>query len=334
MATIYEVSKAAGVSLATVSRVINKNNVVSQKTREKVERAMAELGYRPNTIAQSLASSKSNSVGVLVSELDSPFFGEMMASIEKELRKSGKQVIFAAGHNSEKLEKESIEFLLSRFCDALIIHVEQADDEYIQALSKGKVPIYVINRHIESIKDRCIYMNNELGGYIATKYALDNGHQRIAHIAGPQSKNDAVERCAGYQKALKEADIVEDKSLLVYGDYTEKSGSESFEKLIQQGRDFTALICANDEMASGAMKQARDMGIKIPQEMSIVGFDNTSFAQYLYPQLTTIDNPVGDIGKMAARMVLNDVYAQKYQATHYFEPTLVERESLIKIEGN
>lgn len=329
MATIYEVSKAAGVSLATVSRVINKSEAVSHKTREKVELAMANLGYRPNTIAQSLASSKSNSVGVLVSELDSPFFGEMMSSIEKELRKAGKQVIFAAGHNNEKLEKESIEFLLSRSCDALIIHSEQTDDEYIQALSAQKVPIYVINRHIKSLEERCIYMNNELGGYLAAKFALDKGHKRIAYIAGPQSKHDAVERYDGYKKALHEANIALDPTLIVYGDYTETGGLNSFKKLMSQGRNFTALICANDEMASGAMKQARDMGLNIPQDMSIVGFDNTSFAQYLYPQLTTVDNPVGAMGKMAARMVLNHVYKHKHPLVHYFEPKIVERKSLI-----
>jgi LacI family transcriptional regulator len=329
MPTIYEVSKAAGVSLATVSRVINKNTAVSPKTREKVEKSMAELGYRPNTIAQSLASSKSNSVGVLVSELDSPFFGEMMSGIETELRHAGKQVIFAAGHNKESLEKESIEFLLSRFCDALIIHVEQVPDEYLFELSKGKVPIYVINRFLEPIKDKCVYMNNELGGYRATQYAIEHGHTDIACMTGPDSKIDAQERLKGYKRALDDAGIAYNDNLVVHGDYTEKSGSLMFSELKKRGVSFSMLVCGNDEMASGAMKEAREVGVEIPQDLSIIGFDNTSFAKYLYPQLTTIDNPVGEMGKMAAKLVLNEVYEQKQSIKRYFEPEVVKRRSVL-----
>ncbi len=136
MATIYEVSKLAGVSLATVSRVINKNSRVSDKTRQKVEDAMKELGYRPNSIAQSLASNRSNSVGILVSELHGPFFGQMMAGIEAELRAAGKHVIITTGHSEEDKEKDGIEFLISRNCDAIILHVEALSDDYLIDLSK------------------------------------------------------------------------------------------------------------------------------------------------------------------------------------------------------
>lgn len=134
MATIYEVSKLAGVSLATVSRVTNNNTRVSDKTRKKVVDAMAELAYRPNAIAQSLASNRSNSIGVMVSELNGPFFGQMMAGIEKELREAGKHVIITTGQSKEDKEKDGIEFLLSRNCDALIVHIEALSDEYLRGL--------------------------------------------------------------------------------------------------------------------------------------------------------------------------------------------------------
>jgi len=145
MATIYEVSELAGVSLATVSRVMTKNAKVSDKTRIKVEVAMEKLAYRPNSIAQSLASSRSNSIGILVSELNGPFFGEMMAGIESELRLANKHVIITTGHSDEAKEKEGIEFLIGRNCDALIIHVEAVSDEYLIELSKGKTPIFIIS---------------------------------------------------------------------------------------------------------------------------------------------------------------------------------------------
>ena len=207
MATIYEVSNLAGVSLATVSRVINKNTRVSDKTRQKVENAMSELGYRPNSIAQSLASNRTNSIGILVSELHGDFFGQMMAGIEVELRAAGKHVIITTGHCEENKEKDGIEFLISRNCDAIILHVEAVTDEYIIDLCKGKIPVYIINRLVKEISENCISLNNELGGYLATQAIIDQGHSNIAYIAGPQGKRDSQERLAGHKRALKNNNI-------------------------------------------------------------------------------------------------------------------------------
>jgi len=154
MATIYEVSELAGVSLATVSRVMNNSDKVSLKTRKKVESAMSELGYRPSSIAQSLATKRSNSVGILIPELHGPFFGVMLSSIEAELRTAGKHVIITAGHSDQADERASIEFLLSRNCDALILHVYSVSDEYLIELSKGPVPVFLLNRFITEIADQ------------------------------------------------------------------------------------------------------------------------------------------------------------------------------------
>jgi LacI family transcriptional regulator len=330
MVTIYEVSTLAGVSLATVSRVINKSSVVSKKTREKVLKAMEELGYRPNTIAQSLASSRSNSIGVLVSQLDSPFFGEMMVGIEDELRKAGKQVLFAAGHNSEVAEKESLEFLKSRLCDALIVHCEQVSDEYIHSLTEDKVPVVIVNRLIPLIEDRCIVLDNHKGGYLAAQHAIEQGHTNIAYIAGPQHKEDALERLRGFKQALKDYNVPFSDAQIGYGNYNEKGGIAGISALIEKGLQPTCLVCANDEMASGAMKRCRELGIKIPEELSIIGYDNSSFTKYLHPELTTIDNPIGRMGKMAARLILNQVYDHKHKIDLNFQPELIKRASVVK----
>jgi LacI family transcriptional regulator len=149
MATIYQVSELAGVSLATVSRVMNKNTRVSDKTKQKVLDAMEQLGYKPNSIAQSLASNCTNSVGILVSELHGPFFAQMMAGIESELRAAGKHVIITTGHSEEDKEQEGIEFLISRRCDAIILHVEAVSDDYLIKLSKGSTPVYLMSRYVE-----------------------------------------------------------------------------------------------------------------------------------------------------------------------------------------
>ena len=330
MATIYEVSKLAGVSLATVSRVINKNSRVSDKTRLKVQDAMKELGYRPNSIAQSLASNRSNSVGILVSELHGPFFGQMMAGIEAELRAAGKHVIITCGHSEEDKEKDGIEFLISRNCDAIILHVEAVSDAYLIDLCKGKMPVYFMSRLVEGLNDNCISLDNELGGYLATQSVLEQGHLAIAYIAGPQFKADSKDRLAGHKRALADNNIAFSDTLYFEGDFKETGGSDGLKYFIDSKQKFSALVCANDEMASGAITYGREQGLSLPKDLSIIGFDNIIFARHTYPKLTTIDNPVNLMGHMAAKLVLKNIYKQKDMSiTHSFEPTLITRDSLI-----
>ena len=250
MATIYEVSKLAGVSLATVSRVVNKSDKVTAKTREKVLSAISELGYRPNSMAQSLASKRSNSVGILIPELYGPFFGEMLSSVEAELHKAGKRVIITAGHSDETNEKDCIEFLLGSSCDALILHVYSMPPEYLIELNKNSVPIILLNSFIPELADQCICLDNEHGGYIATKSLIERGHRDIAYISGPRWKSDSFKRLAGHKRAMKEFGLDFNEDLIIEGDFEEASGKHAMQQLLQKNMPFTGLVCANDEMAA------------------------------------------------------------------------------------
>lgn len=329
MATIYEVSKLAGVSLATVSRVMNNNANVSDATRKKVTSAMTELGYRPNSIAQSLASNCSNSVGLLVSELSGPFYGPMMGGIEDAFRNQGKHVIIAAGHSDKEREEQAIEFLISRNCDGLILHVEAVSDEYLINLSKSETPFVLLNRFIAELADRCIVLDNVRGGYLATKHVLEQGHKHIAYISGPLWKKDAQDRLLGHKKALQEYDIAFDETLLYEGDFMEGSGTQGYIDLHNSAHHFSALVCANDEMATGAMASAREFGIALPEQLSIMGFDNVLFTRHTYPPLSTIDYPINNMGRMAASWILSEVYRkQTPQLQTIFEPELVIRQSI------
>ncbi|WP_119968720.1 LacI family DNA-binding transcriptional regulator [Shewanella japonica] len=328
MATIYDVSVLAGVSLATVSRVMNNNTKVSEKTRQKVLSAMDQLGYRPNTIAQSLASSRSNSVGVLVSQLDGPYYGPMMTEIETALRAGNKHVIIAAGHSVESQEKDGVEFLMSRGCDALILDVEAVDDEYLINLHKGNTPIVLINRYIEEISDCCVYLDNELGGYLATKHILSQGHTDLAYVSGPLYKLDAQDRLLGHKRALKEFNVDFDKTLFYEGNFREFGGSDAMNHLFTIDKPFTAVVCASDQMASGAIAVCLEKGMKIPEELSFVGYDNIPFPQYISPKLTTVNNPIHEMGKMAAFWVLKHVYNDpKAIVENTFIPQLIVRDS-------
>ena len=328
MATIYDVSVMAGVSLATVSRVMNNNTKVSDKTKQKVLDAMQTLGYRPNTIAQSLASNCSNSVGVLVSQLDGPFYGPMMTEIETVLRSANKHVIIAAGHSDEAQEKDSVEFLMSRGCDALILDIEAVSDEYLIELSKGSTPIVFINRYIDSIKERCVFLENELGGFMATNHILSLGHKDIAYISGPLFKLDVRDRLKGHQRALKQYNINFDDSLCIESDFKEAGGSEAMEHLLSLNKTITAVVCANDQMASGAISVCLEQGLRVPEDISFIGYDNIPFPQYISPKLTTVSNPIHEMGKMAARWVLQHVYNDKsIEVESSFLPELFIRTS-------
>jgi LacI family transcriptional regulator len=331
MATIYKVAELAGVSLATVSRVMNNSDKVAAKTRQKVEAAMTQLGYRPNSIAQSLASNRSNSVGILVPELHGPFFGYMLSNIELELRKAGKHVIITAGHSDAEREREGIEFLVSRRCDALILFVFAISNEHIKTLRESAVPVVVIGRLIPGMEDDCVSLNNEMGGYIAAKSLIESGHRELACITGPLWKSDGQKRFSGYKRALKEYGLAFDQRMVAEGDYEELSGRNAMEQLLQEAPPFTGLVCGNDEMAAGAIEIARMHGIAIPEDLSVVGFDNVFFTRYMHPQLSTIDYPIDKMGQMAARCVLRDVYgATDLDIQHRFEPSLVRRASILE----
>ena len=332
MATIYDVSELAGVSLATVSRVMNKNANVSDKTRQKVLSAMEKLGYRPSAIAKGLASNRSSSVGGLISELHGPFYGLMMSAIEAELRKHDIHAIIAAGHSDAEKEAESIEFLLSRRCDALILWVESVADRYLADLAKRGTPIVVMGRKIPGIAKNCVNLNNEHGGYLAARYLLEQGHRKIAYISGPLWKCDTKDRLSGHRRALADYSVTFNEKLLYEADYREEGGALGMAHLLGLRNRFSAVICGNDEMAAGAMTSARDAGLAIPDDLSIVGFDNLVYARYLYPKLSTINYPVRDMAQMAARWVLKHVYGnQQLSTTNTFEPELVARDSVRQV---
>lgn len=330
MANIYQVAEKAGVSLATVSRVINGNGKVAERTALKVQKAMTELGYRPNSIAQSLASSTSNRVGVLVSVLDGPFFSNMLATVETTLRDAGKHAIITAGHSDEVKEKEAIEFLISCRCDALILCIDSVSDEYLIELSQRGVVFALVNHQIPDIADRCFIVDNEQGGYLATKSVIDAGHRQIGYISGPLSKEDARLRLQGHQKALKEAGIPFDGDYAYGGDYHESSGQAGFHHLQKQEQQCSAIVCANDDMATGVILAARQAGISMPQQLSVIGFDDLLFARYTYPTLTTIENPISEMGTMAANWILRTVYKQEDNTPikNMFEAKIKLRDSL------
>ncbi|SVA99843.1 uncharacterized protein METZ01_LOCUS152697, partial [marine metagenome] len=331
--TIYQVAERAGVSLSTVSRVLNGKASVNKVLKERVEKAVKELDYRPNSVARSLANNRTDSVGVLVPELNAPFFGDLMQAVESTLRAADKHVIISVGRNCLETEKDAVEFLISRNCDALIMHAEALSDEYLLELNQSKLPVALVNRQVEGLPEACTSLDNEKGGYLATRHLLELGHKDIAYISGPTDKCDASLRLEGHKRALSEAGLPINPQLIFNGDYSEEDGKIGLLELMARDVPFTALVCANDWMASGAISCARDLGMSLPHDLSVVGFDDVVFAHHVFPRLTTVSNPIAEMAEMSAKYILNKVYGQANNVQLYFEPSLVVRESTVKHEG-
>ena len=333
MPTIYQVAERAGVSLSTVSRVLNGKASVNKVLKERVEKAVKELNYRPNSVARSLANNRTDSVGVLVPELNAPFFGDLMQAVESTLRAADKHVIISVGRNCLETEKDAVEFLISRNCDALIMHAEALSDEYLLELNQSKLPVALVNRQVEGLPEACTSLDNEKGGYLATRHLLELGHKDIAYISGPTDKCDASLRLEGHKRALSEAGLPINPQLIFNGDYSEEDGKIGLLELMARDMPFTALVCANDWMASGAISCARDLGMSLPHDLSVVGFDDVVFAHHVFPRLTTVSNPIAEMAEMSAKYILNKVYGQANNVQLYCEPSLVVRESTVKHEG-
>ncbi len=326
MATIKEVSDLAGVSQATVSRVMNGNNKVSAVNRERVQAAMEKLGYQPNSFAQALATNRSYSVGIVVGTLSGPFFGPMMQSIETVLRKHGQHLIATSGDDHIEQEREAVRFLHSRRVDAILLVVQAMTDDEVIELGKQYPNIYVLNRYVPELAERCIYLNNELGGYLATKHLIDLGHTKIASITGPLIHLDARERLQGYRNALSEAGIEYDPQLIVEGLFQEDGGNKAAAKLFQRDIDFTAVVCGNDNIAIGVYDILSRANEAPGERISVVGYDDMFYSRYLRPKLTTIRFPIVEMGINAANMVLNNLDQDLTNGVQ-LEPHLVVRES-------
>jgi len=331
MATIKQVSAHANVSVATVSRVINGSKWVSEDTKARVLKSMDELGYQPNAFAQSLATNRSNIIGLIVGDLSGPFFGDMMHYIESAVRKAGKHLIVTSGHSDLEHERESIQFLLKRRCDALILHLDAVnDEELIQLVETQDTPLVFINRYIPELSDNCIAVENEYGGYLATKFLIEQGHDQLACVVGPQFKADARARMMGFRRALNEHQLPFSDTQIVETEFSEQGGILAVNRLDKREVQYTGLVCGSDQIALGAIRKLESIGRKVPDDVSVIGYDDIVVSSYVEPGLTTIKVPVAEMGEQAAHLALNLAEEPKYAVQNSFTPEVVIRGSVGK----
>ena len=330
-ATIGQVAQAAGVSPSTVSRVLNGTAVVSEAKKRAIDEAIAQLGFVPNPIARGLAGGRTFSVGVVTQALDSPFYGTAMRGIEDELLPGGYNALFVSGHWNAAVEARCIEVLQSRRVDGVIVLTGRLTDQLLKSYAKIQ-PLVVTGRTLKAPGLFAMNFDNFEGGRIATQHLIHLGHRRIAFIAGDSDHPDATERLRGYRTALEQAGIAYDPALVVPGEYLEVSGLLAVDRLLGTGQRFTAIFAANDQMAVGAALGLQRRSLRVPEDVSIVGFDDLPTSQYAIPPLTSVQQPAYELGRLAAQAMLQ-MLANAKPSIAMPHPRLVARESSRRLSG-
>jgi len=308
MATIQDVADRAGVSKATVSRVLSGNGYVGQEKRERVLQAIAETDYRPNLLARNLATQSSQTIGLVITNTlySGSYFAELMAHSARMMEQQGRQLILADGKHTAGQEREAIQFLLDLRCDGIIIYPRFLSiDELDTIISQQRQPILVINRRLRINDSYCIYVDQHATSASAVTHLVTNGHRDIAFITGSLDSPTGMERLSGYQAALNAAGIPAEPQRIVTGKWTAQSGMAAVDSLLARGVAFSAIVASNDEMAIGAIKRLTECGIAVPQQVSVMGFDDIPLAPYITPSLSSVKLPVTEmINETIGRLVI------------------------------
>ncbi|MBL4830086.1 MAG: substrate-binding domain-containing protein [Aliivibrio sp.] len=332
MATIKDVAKDSGVSIATVSRVINKSPKASAKSIAVVEKSMKALGYRPNANARALVSKSTNTIGVLVSDVSDPFFGLMIKAVDDVARKNGKQVLIGNGYHNATDERNAIELLINSRCDSLVVHSKGLSNQELIDYANEVPGFILINRLVPEIAERCIALDNFKGAYLATEFLIKNGHKQIACIGSNQEIEDSVQRKDGYLQALKDNGLTTSDNYIEFSEPTDIGGEKAMMNLLAKNLPVTATFAYNDFMAAGALSALEDNSIKVPEQMSLVGFDDGLIAKFVHPKLTTIRYPIHIMAEKAASLAIMLAKGEhKSSSVSLFNPTLIKRMSVSKI---
>lgn len=302
-----DVAARAGVSVTSVSHVINETRPVSIELRQRVVHAMQELGYQPNRLARSLRSGKTNTIGMIVPDSANSFFAEVARGIEDTSFEHGYSLILC--NSDSDLEKEAFytNVLVEKQVDGILFVAAGVSTERILELQQKQIPVVVVDREIPGVEVDTVLTDNQRGGWLVTRHLIDLGHQCIGLITGPSDLTLSAYRVTGYRQALAESGLSEDEELVVRGDFGFESGYQSTRRLLSRSRPPTAIFACNDLMAVGALRAAVQEGRRVPQDLSVVGYDDIPLASYTNPPLTTVAQPNYAMGVQAATMLLDQL---------------------------
>ncbi len=307
--SIKDIARAAGVSHSTVSRALSDSPLITAETKAQIKRIAREMGYTPDARARSLVMGETRTVGVVVTTIADPFMAPVVQGIESTAYENGYSVILASANSDPARELAAVEMLQSKRVDGVIVTASRVGALYQDHLGRIGVPVVLLNNHSEQ-SGRYLYtvtVDNQHGARLATQHLIELGHRRIAYIAGPADHSSNAGRMEGYRQALTEAGIPFISDLVAQGDGKMDAGMRALPALMDLAERPTGLFCYNDMTAIGVLRAARQLGIDVPRDLSIVGFDDIAFASFITPPLTTIAQPQFEMGQQAMQMLLTRI---------------------------
>lgn len=326
--TIYDVAREANVSMATVSRVVNGNPNVKPATRKKVLSTIEKLGYRPNAVARGLASKKTTTVGAIIPDISSIFFAELARGIEDIANMYNYNIILSNSDQNKDKEIHLINAMLEKQVDGIVFMGGKITEEHVAQFKSAPVPVALAATIDESNTIPSVNIDYELAAYEATRLLIEHGNKHPAFITALEESESNNQKYNGFMRALKENDTELNESFIIKGDYTYDSGVEAVEQLMNLDERPTAIFVASDEMAVGVINGAQDRGLKVPEDLEVFGFDNTRLATMVRPKLSTIVQPMYDIGAVAMRLLTKFMNKEEVAELNVILPhRIIERDS-------
>ncbi|WP_214820432.1 MULTISPECIES: catabolite control protein A [unclassified Exiguobacterium] len=329
--TIYDVAREAGVSMATVSRVVNGNPNVKPTTRKKVQDAIDRLGYRPNAVARGLASKKTTTVGVIVPDISNIFFADLARGIEDVATMYKYNIILGNSDSSRDKEVHLLNTLLGKQVDGIIFMGGRLHEDLVEEFKKSPVPIVLAATLNQGYDLPAVNIDYEQAAYDATQMLINHGHDRVGFITGPlEQQINGEKKFAGYRRALEDADLPFHDNDMILGNYTYASGLEAMQKMLQRDDCPKAIFAGTDEMALGVIHAIQDAGYSVPNDFEVVGHDNTRLATMIRPKLTTVVQPMYDIGAVAMRLLTKILNAEEIEEKNVVLPHRIERRDSLR----
>ena len=309
--TLKMVAEKAEVSVNTASRAINNKPDINVETKKRVLRIAQELGYIRNAAAVALRTKKTGTIGVVIADNRNPFYAEVLNGMEVAAREKNYHIILANTQRDYRKEEEAINLLLAKRVDGLLITPVQDKDDDIKNLIDANIPFVVVGRDFENIEVDAVYNDEVKGGFLATEYLIKKGYKRIALIDGFLYKSPARGRLEGYKKALNKYRISLDESIVSVGDINIEDGYERTKQMLEKNLDFTAIFAYNDMMAFGAMQAIKEKGLRIPEDIGLVGYDDIPFSSLISPPLTTVKVKKQDLGVESVKLLLSRINSNR-----------------------
>ncbi len=325
--TILDIAEKAGVSKATVSMVLNKRDKnISRDTRNRILQLAKDMNYIPNSLARGLNTNKTETIGIIIPDITNPFFSEMARAIEDMASNMGYNVIFCNSDNEITKENKYVKLLVSKLVDGVVFIPGGKSFDNLQILINNNVPFVLADRYVEGYESFYgVYCQNKLGITKAVDYLVNKGRKRIAFVRGPHSVETSTQRLEGYTETMKKYGLFNEK-FIFENEFTLDGGIETTRKILEFKENIDAIIYSSDIMAFGGIKELIKKGFKIPKDISVIGYDNIEMSEFIEPELTTVSQPIYEMGKRACQLLINIVNGNETdQKQIYYEPTLIVR---------